>query len=445
MSSEGQSIYVLPGGRELALGNDLTPDQVQVRLQEELAKLASQPLTPRATLGEAPAAKQESINWWQVAKQAALPTVAALGMGTAGTILGGPPGGAVGAGIGGMAGLKANEMLGIEKPGALSYLAAAAGPWAGPVARPAMMRLPGAAAGIQEKAVQQLPQIAESVRPPVPSSQLYEAMTQQFGRLYMPVGPIRQAAQEMAKENARILPEFRDATATRIIDGLQRMSQAPIGGIEFETMRANGRQLGRLVGALDETSSVAEGVAKRAFRAVREAMEAGATQSGGRSAEAVKALKEANQAVKQEIAEGMLETASRQATTWVRGQPQVNADGLLRFMTRHREEFVDLVGQKGLDFAQKKAIEYAKLPKISGGGIGPIKLRNVIGGGLGSAVGGPAGGVGGVIAAEGTAKLMESALGRAMVRGIISHAPVADQTFNVLGHLGRSVLSEAND
>lgn len=138
-------------------------------------------------------------------------------------------------------------------------------------ARFAAKRLPGAAAGQQEEAIEQGRQLLQSLRPQ--DLDTLRAITKTFDNLEVPVANLRRATDQTLRESDKLIPRLRPAEARRISQEVDNLISATENeALPLRQFRDNleeiGAEIGRLRRATEDRTGLVRG-ASRNLRALR--------------------------------------------------------------------------------------------------------------------------------------------------------------------------------
>jgi hypothetical protein len=183
-----------------------------------------------------------------------------IGLPVAGTVAGTAVGGPMGAMGGEMAGSygarKLNVALGLEEPGMVGDIAAAALPPAvagiGKVIKGVAKRLPGVSYGMQELGTEEVRAIAPALRPKISSDTLYHRVAQENPPVDL--HEVGKVAHRMLTEQMKLAPEQRSAPIVNAAQGWLDMATSP-NGADFQSAWLAQKQLRQHiagVGGLDE-------------------------------------------------------------------------------------------------------------------------------------------------------------------------------------------------
>jgi hypothetical protein len=360
-----------------------------------------------------------------------LPEVLGIGGSMAGTAVGGalggavagPPGVPVGAFLGEAAGSylgrRANVALGLEEPGMVGDIAAAAGgpvmTLGGKVLKGAARWIPGVGFGAMEEGKQRVQQVSKRLIGDLPSADLYQRVAQQNPMVQL--NEVGKVAQEMLDAQMKLAPQARSAPIVNAAQGWLDMATQP-QGIDFQTAWLGQKQLRQHiagVGGLDE------GARKTLDAAIMRDFE----QIPGTIASE---LKRANKAYRTERAVDDLNEIINSAITEASqgtGLPRLNAGSMLKKFDAKVADKNDLFGES-FSVAERGDIrdllkDLARIP------LPTYVAGQAYGSGLGILGGGTAFGLGGdpQMAAIGAAVMnglpiaLASPPGRAIVRGLI--------------------------
>jgi hypothetical protein len=355
--------------------------------------------------------------------KSALPTLGAIGGGAIPV-----PGiaGPIGAAGGAMAGMKANELLGIEPPQGMMDYALGGGLAMLPSAlRYGVKQLPGAALGQQELGRETAAKLPGALLPSTPSKTLYAALPKS-ATIALPNTAV--AAADLASEAANVAPSLRTGAMKKISDAAHELAAA--GSVNPDTFQANVTQFGRIVRQAQQTGAIHEAAASKVYGALLDDLEHAGAQSGSQYAPM---FRQAADAYKRELASQRLAdiigTGAKGVqrsrggvmnTNWDAAVNKIMADkDMARWLpAAERESLVrDLQGI---------AKDVPQIPTSAGPGIGGQSFAQraitggLIGGGIGAAIGSPViGGAIGVVGTEAIAQLLMTPLGRGLVRGML--------------------------
>ncbi|MEK6883160.1 MAG: hypothetical protein AABY22_26275, partial [Nanoarchaeota archaeon] len=351
-----------------------------------------------------------------------------------------------------MAGVKANEMLGVEQPTAVDYGLAGAAPLVGPAVRGVATRLPGAAGGLQKVAVDTAEGMAGKMTTAV-GGQTADALYAQVRALNprIPTGPIVTALADLKAAESQIAKSLKDPAIRKALAGVDQLVHPAPGAtataIDFNALYPNMKRLGSMIDAAEQKGGDVGRTVKALYKSMREALDQASAVGGVQGADV---LAQANQAFRRELAQDQIRKVVAAGIGRAGpGLKQGNYNAMLEKFDKGKiaEDLADLVkrdpGLKAeIDGIRKTLTTLTKTPRMPGAETGltasaaPYGVRHVVGATLGAASGAVGGAMfgfgaagagvgvtGGLLATEALSNGLMSAPGRAVIAALASTSP----------------------
>lgn len=382
---------------------------------------------------------------------ALLPTAGGfLGYG-AGALTRIPGAGVVGESLGSAAGEAINQAVGITEPSksqvAFSGAAPGIGRGVGKVLTGAVKQvtshLPGAGAALRDRAVSQVGQFADSLKPPTPSESLFDELAQYSQAVVKPLPHLKATTGGMLATEASTASGLRLGRSIRAAKGLQDKffpvgrevasvlidpttnkpftkivgELVPEGTASFGEVFQHLKRLNLLIGAAKAKGGEELGHLLDLKRALAMDLQDAASQ-GGMTLKAAELLQKANRTYRQEIAQETVENIMRQNITALEGRETwtVAAGKARKALTNAvaKDRFLaDSFPKGSLESILSGLDRIRKLP-VPGAppGADAGSKRMIIAGTIGTVLGqGPIGTLAGIGAAEGIAKALSTKTG----------------------------------
>ena len=396
---------------------------------EELAKKHKIAMPPASGVTEQPNQRKEQMSvLGEAAKVSALPMSGQIIGGTLGAPFG-PAGVIAGQGIGGMAGLVGNQLLGISEPDAFdAALTGTTGLTARLLTHGARRAIPGVEAAEQQIGAELL----RGVPPTLPGSQqatqaAYDRLAQ-LGSPNIPVPNLQRAVTSLF-DTERIAKKYggQNATIRRGVMEAARTLTAQNGEMPFQEASIMLKRYRQKIAGLESKGGEEWGAYKELRKSLFQDMEA-AAQAGGQNAQLVQAQREAMAAAKAQIAKDELTEAIEKfgvKSITVSGQTFEVIEPTKILNKLKDLDFAGSVGPQQWKAIEKTLKQLAAIPKVNtatGTGVGTTMRAvamagsGVIGGAIGTPiVGGVAGAAGAAVAIkayDAAASLMMSDRGR---------------------------------
>lgn len=401
-------------------------------------------------------------------------SVAPIVGGAAGTALGGPVLGAIGAGGGELL----NQQLGVTPPSSLQAGLAAAGP-----AIPAAVgflgtQIPGAAVGVQQGLSSLMGKegariIQQMVTKEGPSRALFQQVEAQGKNVLITPTNLSRAAKDLGEELSSVVGEFKPQGALKLVQGAEKLTGAgdvmtqfgpmPASMIQentsvpFNVFRRNQQGLGEKMRSLIAQEGEGAGVAKKLYGAMWDDVDALVANTPGPLGQT---LAKAVAARKQEEAASLIRDFFAQGTTRQAGFENLNLDSVLTKVDRAKDTLTRLMGPEGFTDLETRLTDLARTnyPQIQRGiQTGqqvPYTTRAIVGGSLGLAgaelfapgsslgrgVGVGGGAMGAILAAEVLSHMLSSAPGRLIIAELTKRGATYQQIAQAGLQVGRAAL-----
>lgn len=288
-------------------------------------------------MGLLPQAQQEAVatglpEGARTATATGLGIAGSAGGAVAGAALGGPAGAALGEMGGSFAARKANVALGLEDPGTLGDVLSVAVPGvtrAYQAVKPALVKhLPGAQTVLHEEGLQALQRLPEGIGPPVPSEDLYAAVTH-AGNPAIRAEETARAASLIHAAEQQLGPGLKQGKILTVAQNLKTLVKDGAGEVPLDALKARQQRVGLLLAEAKVKNWPQVSALKRLYGSISDDLEAAASRKVPGAAE----LSAANAAFKQEQAlkdlGEMFAPGQRGLTTRPDGLIQINA-GVLK-------------------------------------------------------------------------------------------------------------------
>ena len=369
-----------------------------------------------------------------MAKGAAMPTIAAIGGGMLGQRLGGQGGRMVGEMAGSTLGTGANMLTGLQPPSLGGLAEAAAAPLQGRLFGQATQyglgaaskMLPGSAAVRHELAKTTMDAIPDLVRPGTPSSVLYQQIERSGQNTFITPTHLRQQVADLLDQEAKIMPGLKDSTRQSMLSAIAGEINDPTKTFTFTDYWKNVKRIGEKVGSLQTSGGEALGAAKLLYKAAMKDMDASALSSEMRAA---------NATFKKELAaDALQEIVTRQGVvSRGDGLVRINPTPIRKWLRSSDEaKFLDAADLAKLDKDLAMIERLPAIPPQSGvmHGAGPFLARGAMGGLVGQYMGGPQGAAVGASAMIAGSQLVSqalmTALGRKALMMVLDRGPFLD-------------------
>jgi hypothetical protein len=438
------TIYNLPGGEKLNLPSDWDEGRVNAMITQRLEDLKIKPIG-QGTVGPAP-----MVDLGRMVRQSALPVVGGALGGAGGSLLAPGPGTVMGTAVGSGLGEMANQGLGITPRSNLQVGLAGALPLAGAGIRSGFLNLPGSEAGQQQLALRRGQGIAAGIGPAVDPSRLYQQAA--AAGTAVPKGPVLSALQSVADQEAILAPPLQSSGVKRGIRAVSWILANPPDSteIQLKALMPNLSRLGEIYGKAVRDGDPGRKQLGELYSGIQRAIDTAATEQGGQGAIL---LRQANDAFKRKLASEELTDLVTKSTTSMGGHEGLNADAVVRALTKGKDLTTNLSRWIGDEEAQgvREAFQaLAKIPPVSSAGQSGVSgmgfaQRALVGGALGSLLA-PEPGTGAVLGVLGTEALVRTLMsppGRAVVKALSSEriggqAYTVDQILNMAYQVART-------
>jgi len=444
------TIYRLPGGDKITLPSDWDEDRTNAVITQHLEALKIKPIG-QGTVGRAPL-----VDVGKMVRQSALPVIGGALGGAGGSLLAPGAGTVMGTAGGSVLGEAANQYLGITPKSYTQMGLAAALPLAGAGIRSGILNLPGSEAGQQQLALRRGQNIAAGIGPKLDPSRLYQqAAAVGTG---VPKGPILGALQSVADQEALLAPQLQSAGVKKGVRAVSWiLANPPTSGalgpgndVQLKALMPNLSRLGEIYGKAVRDGDPGRKQLGELYAGIQRAIDTAATQQGGQGATL---LRRANEAFKRKLASEELRDLVTKSTTSMGGHEGLNADAVVRALTKGKELTTNLgrwIGDEEAQGVREAFQALAKIPPVSSAGQSGVSgmgfaQRALVGGALGSVLA-PEPGTGAVIGVLGTEALVRvlmSPPGRAVIKALSSQkiggqAYTIDQVLNMAYQVART-------
>ncbi len=407
---------------------------------------------PRSTVGmdlprPAAAVSNEAFSWSKMAQQGALPALGGLAGGALGTMVAGPPGGLVGTMFGSGYGEIANQQLGITPgPDPLQVGVATALPVLSPALRGAMRNVPGAEAGLQQKAVETARTLPGRLAPKVDPADLY-TLARQAG-VTVPKGPLGAAMADVVQSMDEIAPLMRPRAIMKATGAIQQILDLKSPEVPLTTLMANISELGKMYRVAVAKGGRSQEALGNLYSAIQDSLDIAGRRATG---PAILAYRQANEQFKRQLAQTEMGDLIQKNVSFVAGHEQFGADAVLKALDKGGDLYKSMsrwVKPEEIDDIVSVVQSLSKVPAVSAagkGGFGGLQVgpRILIGGTVGGAIGGPAGAATGVIATEALTRALMSPAGRTFIKAMAGRniggtaGPTMDMILNAVMQFSR--------